>query len=73
MIGKKLFKKLIRSFGGYALYFSKSMLNHLDLNDKDEVKIEFIHGAIIITKSDLSDAKIEEMMQLAIQQTKTRI
>lgn len=70
MNGKKIFKKLIQSFGGYALYLNKSILDHLKLKGKDEVRIEFIKDAIVITKADLSDSKIEEMLKFVIQKTK---
>ena len=50
----KLYKKIMKSFGGAGLYMDKSMLNHLGVLPGDEVVIELKDDFIKIKKLDIN-------------------
>ena len=43
----KLYKKIMKSFGGSALYLDKTILNHLGVIHGDEVVLELIEDKVI--------------------------
>lgn len=58
----KLYKRIMKSFGGAGLYMDKSMLNHLGVLPGDEVVIELIEDKIVIKRPELDLDKIQELI-----------
>lgn len=59
---KKLYKKILKAFGGCALYLDKCILQALDVNYGDEVVIEVCEGIITITKPKIDNNKIKAII-----------
>ena len=59
---KKIYKNILRAFGGAALYLDLNMLHHLNVSAGDEVIIELAEDKIIITKPTLDAKKIKELL-----------
>ena len=58
----KLYKKIMKAFGGSALYLDKTILNHLGVLNGDELVLELIDDKVIITKSDLDNERIQKLI-----------
>lgn len=58
----KVYKKIQSAFGGAGLYLDKHMLRALDARCGDELVITLEDGRLIISKSIISDKKIEELL-----------
>ena len=58
----KLYKKIMKSFGGAGLYMDKSMLNHLGVLPGDEVVIELKDDFIKIKKLDINLNLVQEIL-----------
>lgn len=58
----KLYKRIMKSFGGAGLYMDKSMLNHLGVLPGDEVVIELVDDKIVIKRPELDLDKIQELI-----------
>ena len=58
----KLYKKIIKAFGGSALYLDKTILRHLNAVNGDELIIELKDDKVIITKSRLDNDKIQKIL-----------
>ena len=58
----KLYKKIIKAFGGSALYLDKTILRHLNAVNGDELVIELKDDKVIITKSRLDNDKIQKIL-----------
>lgn len=58
----KLYKKIMKAFGGSALYLDKTILNHLGALNGDELVLELIDDKVIITKSDLDNERIQKLI-----------
>lgn len=58
----KLYKKILKAFGGAALYLDKSILKHLKVNAGDEVIIELVDDKVIITKPKIDVKMIKELL-----------
>lgn len=58
----KLYKKIMKSFGGAGLYMDKSMLNHLGVLPGDEVVIELAEDYIKIKKPAINLLKVQELL-----------
>lgn len=58
---KKIYKKILKAFGGAALYLDKSILKHLKVSTGDEVIIELVDDKVIITKPAIDIKKIKEL------------
>lgn len=58
----KLYKKVLKAFGGAALYLDKSILKHLKISSGDEVIIELVDDKVIITKPLVDVKTIEELL-----------
>ena len=58
----KLYKKIIKAFGGSALYLDKTILRHLNAVNGDELVIELKDDQVIITKSRLDNDKIQKIL-----------
>lgn len=58
----KLYKKILKSFGGSAIYLDKIILNHLGVMPGDELVLEIIDDKVIITKSNLNNEKIQKIL-----------
>jgi len=58
----KIYKRIIKAFGGAGLYIDKTMLNHLGVLTGDEVVIELLPEGLLIKKPDLDLDKIQELL-----------
>ena len=58
----KLYKKLIKAFGGAALYVDKNMMKALNIISGDEVVIDVQPGIITIQKPTIDANKIKELL-----------
>lgn len=58
----KLYKKILKSFGGSAIYLDKIILNHLGVVPGDELVLEIVDDKVIITKSNLNNEKIQKIL-----------
>lgn len=58
----KLYKKILKSFGGSAIYLDKIILNHLGVMPGDELVLEIVDDKVIITKSNLNNEKIQKIL-----------
>ena len=58
----KIYKNILKAFGGAGLYIDKTMLSHLGVLIGDEVVIEFKDDGILIKKPDLDASKIQELL-----------
>lgn len=58
----KLYKKIIKAFGGSALYLDKTILNHLGALNGDELILELIDDKVVITKSNLDNNYIQRLL-----------
>ena len=58
----KLYKKILKAFGGAALYLDKSILKALKVATGDEVIVEIQENRVIITKPILDANKIKELL-----------
>lgn len=58
----KIYKKVLKAFGGAALYLDKIILKHLNISTYDEVVIELVDDKVIITKPTLDAKKIKELL-----------
>lgn len=58
----KLYKRIQKSFGGSAIYLDKIILNHLGVLNGDELVLELKEDKVIITKSDLDNTKIQQLI-----------
>jgi hypothetical protein len=67
------YKKILKAFGGHALYLDKYMLTHLDVVCGDEVCIELVEDGIKITKADVDNKYIMELLNCAKAKLKRRI
>ena len=65
----KIYKKIMKAFGGAGLYIDKTMLNHLGCLIGDEVVIELTEDGLHITKPTIDPARIQELLNA---QTKRR-
>jgi antitoxin component of MazEF toxin-antitoxin module len=65
----KLYKKIMKAFGGSALYLDKTILNHLGAIHGDEVVLELVEDKVIITKSRLDNARIQRLLDKSNRQT----
>lgn len=65
----KLYKKIMKAFGGSALYLDKTILNHLGVIHGDEVVLELVEDKVIITKSRLDNARIQRLLDKSNRQT----
>ena len=59
----KIYKKLIKAFGGSALYIDKCILNALNVNPGEEVCIEIKDNKVIITKPSISVNEVKELIE----------
>lgn len=59
---RKIYKNILKAFGGAALYLDRNMLCHLGVTAGDEVIIELAEEKIIITKPALNAKKIKELL-----------
>jgi antitoxin component of MazEF toxin-antitoxin module len=55
----KIYKRIMKAFGGAGLYVDKTMLNHLGAMIGDEVIIELKDDCLIIKKSGMDLSKIQ--------------
>lgn len=62
----KIYKKIIKAFGGAGLYFDKTMLSHLGVLTGEEVVIELKDDCLIIKKPELDLNKIQELLDAKI-------
>lgn len=58
----KLYKKVLKAFGGAALYIDKCILKQLNIVPGDEVVIELCDDKVIITKPCIDAKKIKELL-----------
>lgn len=58
----KLYKKIMKSFGGAGLYMDKNMLNHLGVLPGDEVVIELTEDYIKIKKPEINLDLVQELL-----------
>ena len=58
----KIYKKIMKAFGGAGLYMDKTMLNHLGVLAGDEVVIELKDDCLVIKKPDLDVNRIQELL-----------
>ena len=58
----KLYKKIIKAFGGSALYLDKTILNHLGVLNGDELVLELVEDKVVITKSRLNNERIQKLL-----------
>lgn len=58
----KIYKKIMKAFGGAGLYFDKTMLSHLGVLAGEEVVIELKDDYIMIKKPELDLNKIQELL-----------
>lgn len=58
----KLYKKIMKSFGGSAIYLDKTILNHLGVLNGDELVLELIDDKVIMTKSELNNERIQRLL-----------
>ena len=58
----KLYKKVLKAFGGAGLYIDKCILRHLSIFPGDEVVIELVDDKVIITKPCIDYKKIKELL-----------
>lgn len=63
----KIYKKIIKAFGGAGLYMDKTMLSHLNVSTGDEVVIELKDGCIELRKPDLDLNKIQELLNAEVE------
>ena len=62
----KLCKKIMKAFGGSALYLDKTILNHLGVVHGDEVVLELTEDKVVITKSRLDNEAIQKLLDKSI-------
>jgi antitoxin component of MazEF toxin-antitoxin module len=62
----KLYKKIMKAFGGSALYLDKTILNHLGVVHGDEVVLELTEDKVVITKSRLDNEAIQKLLDKSI-------
>lgn len=60
---KVFYKKILKAFGGAALYLNKDILSYLKVSTGDEVKIELRNNQVIITKPLLDSESISKILQ----------
>lgn len=58
----KIYKRILKSYGGAGLYVDKMMLNHLGVLVGDEVVIELEKDCLIIKKSELDLNRVQEIL-----------
>ena len=58
----KLYKKILKAFGGAALYLDKCILKHLSIVPGDEIVIELVDDKVIITKPCIDAKRIKELL-----------
>jgi antitoxin component of MazEF toxin-antitoxin module len=58
----KLYKKVLKAFGGAGLYIDKCILKHLGITAGDEVVIELVDDKVVITKPCIDAKKIKELL-----------
>lgn len=73
MKNKYKFKKILKAFGGHALYLDKYILSHLNICNGDEVCIELIEGGIKVTKANIDNDYIMELLNNAKAKLNRRI
>ena len=66
----KLYKRILKAFGGAALYIDKKMLKCLGVGLDDELCIELQKDRIVITKSVMCDKKLRELFSAETTLTK---
>lgn len=59
----KIYKKIIKAFGGSALYLDKTILRHLNATNGDELILELIDDKVVITKCALDNEKIQKLLE----------
>ena len=67
---KYKYKKILKAFGGHALYLDKYILNHLGIVNGDEVCIELLEDGIKITKANINNSYILELLACAKEKLK---
>jgi len=63
----KIYKNILKAFGGAGLYIDKTMLNHLGVLIGDEVTIELRDDGLLIRKPELDVNKIQELIDAKTQ------
>lgn len=58
----KLYKKIMKAFGGSAIYLDKTILNHLGVLNGDELVLELVDDKVIMTKSGLNNERIQKLL-----------
>ena len=58
----KLYRKILKTFGGSGLYLGKLILTHLGALVGDEVTLELKDDMVIITKSRLDNERIQKLL-----------
>ena len=62
----KIYKNILKAFGGAGLYIDKTMLNHLGVLIGDEVVIELKEDGLLIKKPEIDPNKIQELLDAKI-------
>lgn len=63
----KIYKNILKAFGGAGLYIDKTMLNHLGVLIGDEVTIELKEDGLLIRKPELDVNKVQELIDAKTQ------
>lgn len=63
----KIYKNILKAFGGAGLYIDKTMLNHLGVLIGDEVTIELKEEGLLIRKPELDVNKVQELLDAKTQ------
>ena len=63
----KIYKNILKAFGGAGLYIDKIMLNHLGVLIGDEVTIELKEEGLLIRKPELDVNKVQELLDAKTQ------
>lgn len=58
----KIYKNILKAFGGAGLYIDKTMLNHLGVLIGDEVVIELKEDGLLIKKPELDANRVQELL-----------
>lgn len=62
-MAKFFYKKILKAFGGAALYINKDILTHLKVNTGDEIRLELRNGEVVITKPKLDAESIRKILE----------